>query len=367
MAVMYTILIAAFVLMPLFYSKKDMFRLWGLRLFCIVLCFFSAFRGNFTSDYLNYCNIYESFIGADISIFFDERYDYIYFVEKGYGFLNFVLAKLFYNPQTIIIVTSIIIVYVFYKFGKKVDDKFLYVLLLINIGSYFQSFNVTRQVLAACICMCAYKYIQEKKLFRYCLVVLLATTFHISSIVMLPFYWLLRWKISIRNLILQIAVVTGTFYSFDMILTFMDKILFDEKYATYEVSGEFGIQTIVVPLAICLFVVVSLILNTGFTKKSRGESVKDIVTIKTKLQENAILYNGTIYWMLTYFMALKFYYMYRFSTYFCIYAIMAVVKSTDSIKNSRIRFIIKYGIIVLMSIYYLFFGQYFGNYVFCFN
>lgn len=366
MTVMYTILIAAFILIPIFYSRKNMFRSLGLKLFCILLCFFSAFRGNFTADYVNYCNIYESFIGKDISIFWSARYDDIFYVEKGYGFLNFFLAKLFYNPQTIIIATSIIIVYVFYKFGKKVDDKFLYVLLLINIGSYFQSFNITRQVLAACICMCAYTYVQEKKLFRYCLVVLLATTFHISSIIMLPFYWLLRWKISIRNAILQIAITAVTFYSFDRIFAFMDKSLFDEKYSEYEAFGEIGIQTVVVPLAICLFVVVALALNTGFTKKARRESGDTIATIKTKLQENAILYNGTIYWMLTYFMAIRFYYMYRFSAYFCIYAIMAVVKSTDSIKDNHTRVIIKYGIIVLMSIYYVFFGQYFGNYVFCF-
>ena len=366
MVAMYAILVVAFILTPFFYNKKSVYKSLGLILFCLLLFFLAAFRGNFTPDYTNYRNIYESFIGKDISIFFDPDYDAIFYVEKGYGFLNFVLAKVFHDPQTIIIVTALAIVYVYYKFGKMVEDKFLYVLLLINIGSYFQSFNVTRHILAACICMCAYSYVKEKKFFRYCLVVLLATTFHVSSIIMIPFYWLLRWKISLRNTILQIAITVATFYSFDAILSFMDANLFDEKYSTYEVVGEMGIQTVVVPLAICFFVVIALTVNTLSQKKEHGLSARPMESIKEMIQENAILYNGTIYWMLTYFMAVKYYYLYRFSSYFCLYAILAVVKATENIKDTYTRLLIKGGIIVLMSIYYIFFGQYFGNYVFCF-
>lgn len=367
MAVMYAILIAAIVLIPLFYNKNNSYRTMGLACFCILLFFFAAFRGDFTADYVNYCRIYESFIGKKIDIFFDPRYDDIYYVEKGYGLLNFLLARLFHNPQTIIIAASLIIICVYYKFGKKVNDKFLYVLLLINIGSYFQSFNITRQIMAACICMCAYSYVQEKKFIRYCLVVLLASTFHISSIIMLPFYWLLRWKINLRNALLQILATVVTFSSFDLILAFMDKNLFAEKYEEYEVFGEFGVQTVLVPLAICLFVIAVLAINTVATKKELENSDGTLTIVKEKIQENAILYNGTIYWMLTYFMALKFYYMYRFSSFFCLYAILAVVKSTDAIKDGRTRVLVKFGIAFMMVIYYVFFGQYFGNYEFCFH
>ena len=363
---MYAILIAAFLLVPLFYSKKKFCKTLGLVIFCSLLCFISAFRGNFTADYINYCNIYRLFAGKDISVLFDPNYDKVFYVERGFGLLNIILARFFYNPQAIIIATSIIIVFVYFMLGKKVEDKFLYVLLLINIGSYFQSFNITRQILAACIFMFSYTFVQEKKFFKYCLTVLLATTFHVSSIIMLPFYWMLRWKISLRNTVMQILITSVTLYSFDSIMSFMDGALFDDKYAVYEVFGDAGIQTVVVPLAICLFVVAALTVNTVSVKKGRKISVSSAGEINEKLQENAILYNGTIYWMLTYFMAMRYFYLYRFSAYFCMFAVMAVVKSADSIKSNSTRAIIKGGMIILLSIYYIFFGQYFGNYVFCF-
>jgi hypothetical protein len=147
----------------------------------------------------------------------------------------------------------------------------------------------------------------------------------------------------------------------------MDKNLFDGKYAEYEVGGEFGVQTVLVPLVICLFVIAVLAINTVTTKRELGASNGTLAIVKEKIQENAILYNGTIYWMLTYFMALKFYYMYRFSSFFCLYAILAVVKSTDAIKDGRTRVLVKFGIAFMMVIYYVFFGQYFGNYEFCFR
>ena len=366
MTPMYIIVIAAFLLTPLLYSKKKIHESLGLTLFCVLLFFFSAFRGDFTADYSNYRDIYASFIGEKLSVFFDSNYNSLFPVEKGYGLLNFILAKLFHDPQTIIIVTSAFIVWVYYKFGKKADDKFLYILFLINIGSYFQSFNVTRQVLAACICMCAYTYVLEKKPLRYCLVVLLAVTFHVSSIVMLPFYWLLRLKINIRNALLQIAITVVAFCSFDRIFAFADKILFDGKYSTYEPAGEVGLQAVVVPVAICLFVVFILATSTIVTKKKLEISPASPSAATAKWQENAILYNGTIYWMLTYFMATKYYYLYRFSAYFCIYAILGAVQATECIKNKRIKMIVKSGLIFALSVYYVFFGQYFGNYIFCF-
>lgn len=365
MFVIYLILIVAFLLVPMFYSKSEQIRRWGLAAFCFFLFFISAFRGDFTSDYSEYCRIYELFIGRDISIFFTPEMD-VFGVEKGYAFLNYIFAQVFRDPQTIIIITSVIIVGVYYMFGKKANDKFLFLLLLINIGSYFQSFNITRQVLAASVCMLGYQYVEERKPIKYFAIVLLATTIHVSSIIMIPFYFLLRIKLGVRNILLQIVITVVIFTNFDSILQFMDATLFEKKYSSYEVFGTMDIQTVVVPLAISLFVVVSLIANTAGLKKEQ-EYIPDLrASISAKIQENAILYNGSIYWLLTYFLAIKYYYLYRFSSYFSLYAILAVVKSVENIKDGKMRFLIKSGIIILLSVYYLFFGQYFGNYKFCF-
>jgi hypothetical protein len=56
------------------------------------------------------------------------------------------------------------------------------------------SFNVTRQFLAISVLIFGLGYIFEKKLFAYCLSVLVAMCFHKSAIFALPWYWFIPDK-----------------------------------------------------------------------------------------------------------------------------------------------------------------------------
>ena len=62
-------------------------------------------------------------------------------------------------------------------------------------GTYFMSMmNVMRQQLAACVFMVAIQYIEEKKLVRYLLCVLVAFLFHRSALLLVTVYPILAWK-----------------------------------------------------------------------------------------------------------------------------------------------------------------------------
>ena len=79
-----------------------------------------------------------------------------------------------------------------YLFLKRYEGQistglgfFIYLLLFYNT-----SLNVVRQGIAIPIILYSFKFIDDRKPVSYLLFVLIAGSFHISSIVVLPFYYL---------------------------------------------------------------------------------------------------------------------------------------------------------------------------------
>jgi hypothetical protein len=67
------------------------------------------------------------------------------------------------------------------------------------IGFYLDSFDRIRQVLAVAIFLYSIKYIEQKKLSKYCLYIMLAALSHLSALLLLPVY--LYNKISVKPII----------------------------------------------------------------------------------------------------------------------------------------------------------------------
>lgn len=82
------------------------------------------------------------------------------------------------------------------------ENSFLMVSLLFMFLPWDGTFNGVRQYLAAAILFCGHRCIYDKKLWKWLLTVFIATAFHKSAVVMVVLYFLLRNKVSIRNVIL---------------------------------------------------------------------------------------------------------------------------------------------------------------------
>ncbi len=115
--------------------------------------------------------------------------------EIGYWLINYLLTNITSNNQAIIlfcaIVTNILIVKNLYKHSRYFNfTLFLY----ITMGTYSSAFNGMRQYLAAAILFQGINYVIDKKMIKYIICVLIATSIHFSAIIMLPMYWLVRIK-----------------------------------------------------------------------------------------------------------------------------------------------------------------------------
>ena len=117
---------------------------------------------------------------------------------------------------------------------------------------YLNSFSVVRTFSAVAIVFYGVKYILKKQLWRYVLTVLVASLFHNTALIALPFYWLRDVKIGRRSS----ALVLFSFIILEPVFSFFFVRLFP-RYSVYVLDGSFtsGRFTLVILVFVILLAV----------------------------------------------------------------------------------------------------------------
>lgn len=147
-------------------------------------------RSNVGTDYSSYQNIahiYSSKSPLQI-IFSKDRF------EIGFKLLIVIAKSMNFSEigLNLIFLSSLIFYYIsIYTLLSYKNRKFtflsIFIFLVLFIGP---SSNIIRQCMAVSFIFFSFKYIERKQLFKYTLLVLLATTFHYYAIICLPLYFL---------------------------------------------------------------------------------------------------------------------------------------------------------------------------------
>lgn len=162
--------------------------------------------------------------------------------DIGFGFLQMILKNyISEDPQILIfataLITNVIIVIVLFKYSRMIELS-LYV--YITGGLFLVSMNGIRQVLAAAIAFAATKFLIEGNWIKYFLVILFASLFHLSALILLPIYFLVRFKAwskpTLALLIFSIFIVIG----FDKFSSLLFSAIEDTQYGHYKNFGEGG-------------------------------------------------------------------------------------------------------------------------------
>ena len=158
-------------------SKYKNTRLTGLAFF--VLTLFATLRYRFGNDYNSYMRAHEDILQGEVV--FEEEWSYV--------FLNRIIP----NHYILIAVTSLFFIYVIYKLITKHLDEgvqgLALLIFIINPYLFLMNLSAIRQCIAMCIFILATKLLQNKKSMTYIVyiaLILLASTFHISALCLLP-------------------------------------------------------------------------------------------------------------------------------------------------------------------------------------
>jgi len=187
-------------------------------------------------------NIGDTFFYKHIYEMNDFSWEYIQSQkDMGFGVLQRILKSYSDDPQILIfttaIITNILIVIVLYKYSRMFE---LSTYIYIAGGLYLTSMNGMRQCLAAAIIFAATKFLINGSWMRYLLVVLFASTFHESALVLIPIYFLVRYKAWSRATFILLLCSVVIVFGFDKFSAVLFSAIKDTEYGHYQNFNEGG-------------------------------------------------------------------------------------------------------------------------------
>ncbi|HHW37917.1 MAG TPA: EpsG family protein [Bacillales bacterium] len=202
--------------------------------FLVILSFVivSGLRRNIGDTYF-YKHIYESN---------EFTWDYIFaHGDIGFGILQKIL-KLFTDDSQVLIfitalITNVLIIVILYKYSR-LPELSMYV--FITSGMQIVSMNGIRQFLAASILFTAIKYLIEGNWIKYSLIVLFASFFHQSAIIMIPVYFIVRRKAWTGATLMMLLLSVFFTFGFDKFSQILFGAMGDSHYSVYQGSTEGG-------------------------------------------------------------------------------------------------------------------------------
>ncbi|PGE16811.1 capsular biosynthesis protein [Bacillus toyonensis] len=258
--------------------------------------------------------------------------------DMGFNIFQMILKGYTDDPQAMVFITALItnllIVVTLYKYSRLIEIS-LYV--YITSGMYLVSMNGIRQYLAAAIVFAATKYIFDGNWKMYVLIVLFASTFHQSALVLIPVYFLIRrraWSgITFILLFLAVFIVIG----FNQFTEVLFKAIEDTQYSQYKEFHEGGANILRV-------VVDSTPLILAYIGRDRLREIfpKCDVIVNMALLGTVFMFISTQNWIFA-----------RFSIYFGLYQLI-LIAWVIKLFTKKDRKLIYYSILLCYFIYFVY-------------
>ncbi len=290
---------------------------------CIVFGYMlvmSVLRYGIGNDYFNYRSYLYGMTDNGLSFIQTVR---IYGLEPGYVLLLKAAALLGGDYIVLNVITAVLIIvptaYIILKYSKM---PWLSAWLYLTVTFFYNSLNFTRQSLSVAVIFLGWRFFRDKKHIPAVLIIIAASMFHISALVLLPVYFLSLIKPSAKTL----AVIGALGLT---IFIFSEKILYavttyilpryakymDTVYITKGLSPVF----LIIPGLIML-----LMLSVYFAGW------------KDKSDEAAMLANFSFYNFFIWLFIVKHFIIERFTMPIYIFILLSIPEILDFLKNYTI-------------------------------
>lgn len=179
-----------------------------------ILFIISAIRKHVGTDYGTYQYVYTSIK--------DREYDKEG-MEIGYFYLNKLVYNLFGGEYAIFIITSLIIIVLTYITIKKfsVDPIFSGILFMCLL--YITGFNIIRQHIAVAIIFYSLRYCETK--IKWIIPIIIASLFHITSLFVIPFYFIAKLNLNRKYYIIISAIGGGLYLGYGRTVIYLTNFI----------------------------------------------------------------------------------------------------------------------------------------------
>ena len=175
------------------------------KLYCILvgvqLILFSGLRYGVGDDYFTYLKIYEDIGGMKLS----EYSTNLYWKEPIFFMYTRIMRLLFKdNYIPFFCGMAFVTIYFFLKAAYQRNESIVWnVYIYLSTCLFYISMNQIRQLMAISIVLYSIQFIEEKKLNKYVIHILVASGIHNSALIMLPFYFMNQMKVKSKKTIIS--------------------------------------------------------------------------------------------------------------------------------------------------------------------
>lgn len=310
-------------------------------LIALMLIFFSAFRGDFSTDYTGYESIFVRFQHMSFNDIL--RRSWSKNPENGYLIFQNIIRLFSDNVIWIFIISTVIIVCCnIHEIKKYYAFGVLPLLLFVELGNYYISFNLVRQVMAASIVVAGSRFLYERKFWKYLVVVLLASSIHLTAIMMIPAYFILNLKMNKSGVIMLVGGTTLLYAFLPRIIS----LVMNYAWGWYNYDGlltGYSIKNVVGPFILAIIPIVGKLVEKNIPQKDDNEP---------KISNNTanIWLNATYFFIALVIVGLRVSMMKRMAIYFSTYALLACSKTVyEARANRRVLFLAICAICILFG------------------
>ena len=317
------------------YEKKQVWIRRNCYFISFIFIIIAALRGTTVgTDTASYIRDYSS-----VRYYSYEQIIEVYSDNPGYYVVSKVFADLGVSVQIWFAIVAGLYIYsvsrLIYRFS---NDLALSYILFLTIGFYGFSLAGLKQTMAMSFVFISYRYLYDNKYIRFVFFVVLASLFHLSSLVFL-FAAVIHFLKNIRfyYAILSVLFVVWMF-SYNTIANRVLNSLNFEHYTSYlEMESESG-GTLTMFFVILLIQLVSMVYMKAYANKNTTEA-RDIFGMS---------YLGLLAQLLSLVAASAF----RLGLYFSLFSIILFPNCVSKERNPRTRILLKLGIICTFCFYF---------------
>ncbi|NVO60955.1 EpsG family protein [Photobacterium damselae] len=223
------------------------YLIFTIQIFCLVSKFPKVINVIYSFILLVLYQLFFSEYGNDYKVYEDfyNRLDNVYNFESGFVLLNKYVSSLdisfvvFYT-----LLNSITLVILFSFIYKRINNVMCFIIPYTAFIFYSLQINAIRQSIAVLIFILSIDFIIKRKLLNYVFFILIASFFHRSIFIMLPFYWVFNARnISDKYIIISFVVALSLYifridiisYPLNFILGLLNYDIILNKFDFYEV------------------------------------------------------------------------------------------------------------------------------------
>lgn len=223
-------------------KKRNILIVSLMPVFCL-LAFKSENVGVDTMNYIRMFNTSGEFQAVDN----ESR------IELGYQYLTILLNRISDSNQSLFIASAFIICISLFSFLKRTaTNPPLALFFFLTMGFFQFSLTGIRQAISIAITLNAMAFIEQKKVLKFLVIILLAALFHKSALFCLPLYWVMNLDVNKRNVIyVTIGMCIVYFLAEPLLLVAADMLNYD--YGVESTDNGFIFMSVVLLITVLCY------------------------------------------------------------------------------------------------------------------